>query len=46
MALTDGTSRRYRIAAIPGDGIGREVLPQGVHSIPGGRGALRLRRAG
>jgi len=25
--------RKYRIAAIPGDGIGREVVPEGIRVI-------------
>ena len=25
--------KRYRIAAIPGDGIGKEVLPEGVRAL-------------
>ncbi|HVT71161.1 MAG TPA: tartrate dehydrogenase [Trebonia sp.] len=33
MEHTDGTGRRYRIAAIPGDGIGKEVLPEGVRAL-------------
>src|SRR5438309_11481911 len=28
--MTPSTSRSYNIAAIPGDGIGREVVPEGI----------------
>ena len=28
-----GTKRSYRIAVIPGDGIGKEVVPEGVRGL-------------
>ncbi|MEO1331224.1 MAG: tartrate dehydrogenase [Pseudomonadota bacterium] len=31
--MTDGTNRRYRIAVIAGDGIGKEVMPEGVKAL-------------
>ena len=33
----------FRIAAIAGDGIGKEVMPEGLRVLEGGRRALRLR---
>jgi tartrate dehydrogenase/decarboxylase/D-malate dehydrogenase len=33
----------FRIAAIAGDGIGKEVLPEGLRVAQGGRRAVRLR---
>ncbi len=30
---TTSTQRRYRIAVIPGDGIGKEVIPEGVRAV-------------
>jgi isocitrate/isopropylmalate dehydrogenase len=29
--------KNYRIAAIPGDGIGKEVLPEGIRVLQAGR---------
>lgn len=31
--------KTMRIAAIPGDGIGKEVLPEGIHRLPLSAGA-------
>jgi tartrate dehydrogenase/decarboxylase/D-malate dehydrogenase len=31
--LSTGAPRRYRVALIPGDGVGREVVPEGVAAI-------------
>ena len=31
--MTNSGIRKYRIAAIPGDGIGREVVPEGIRAI-------------
>jgi tartrate dehydrogenase/decarboxylase/D-malate dehydrogenase len=33
MAAERGTGRSYRIAVIPGDGIGKEVMPEGVRAL-------------
>jgi isocitrate/isopropylmalate dehydrogenase len=30
------TNRVYRVAVIPRDGIGKEVVPEGVHALKGG----------
>ena len=32
------TNRRYRIAVIPGDGIGKEVMPEGVRALEAAAG--------
>ena len=31
--MTNSGTRKYKIAAIPGDGIGREVVPEGMRAI-------------
>src|ERR1700720_1439557 len=31
--MTNSGMRKYKIAAIPGDGIGREVVPEGMRAI-------------
>jgi tartrate dehydrogenase/decarboxylase/D-malate dehydrogenase len=31
--MTDATKRNYKIATIPGDGIGKEVVPEGIRAI-------------
>jgi len=33
MASTTGTNRKYRLAVIPGDGIGKEVVPEGIRVL-------------
>jgi len=35
---SSGTNRRYRLAVIPGDGIGKEVIPEGQSVPPVGPG--------
>ena len=37
------TNRVYRVAVIPGDGIGKEVVPEGLRVARGRGGALRHR---
>src|SRR5580693_4227476 len=31
--MTSSTNRNYKIAAIPGDGIGKEVVPEGIGAV-------------
>ena len=33
MPAADKPMRRYRIAVIPGDGIGKEVIPAGIEAL-------------
>ena len=33
MASRTGTNRTYRLAVIPGDGIGKEVVPEGLRVL-------------
>ena len=39
------TNRVYRIAVIPGDGIGKEVVPEGVRVLEAAAQEVRLRIA-
>ena len=39
------TNRVYRIAVIPGDGIGKEVVPEGVRVLEAAAQEIRLRIA-
>jgi isocitrate/isopropylmalate dehydrogenase len=32
------TNRVHRVAVIPGDGIGHEVIPEGLRGLEGGQG--------
>ena len=36
-------ARRYRIAVIPGDGIGKEVMPEGIRVLDAAAAPVRLR---